>query len=263
MRKIMYVCIALSMLVAALQAEQLFAQGRGGQRGGPQQGMRGQGNQYGSGLQSGAMQGQMMQNRYRWGQYGSGNRGGSMQQGRLSSGSGGQQYGRGQQGQQRGRRGSGQSGSVRGGNITTTNEPLSQSETERLLLMREEEKLARDVYLALGQKWNTPVFPNIARSETRHMAAIKGLLDRYGLQDPVVVDTPGRFTNPKLAQLYDDLVQTGMASAADAYRVGVQIEELDIGDLKEGLAATTHSDIRMVYQNLLRASQNHLRAFSR
>ena len=263
MRKIMYVCVMLSMLVIALQAEQLLAQGRGGRRGGPQQGMRGQGNHYGSGLQSGAMQGQMMQSRYRWGQYGSGNRGGSMQQGRFSSGSGGQQYGRGQQGQQRGRRGSGQSGSVRGGNITTTNEPLSQSETERLLLMREEEKLARDVYLALGQKWNTPVFPNIARSETRHMAAIKGLLDRYGLEDPVAVDTPGKFTNPELAQLYDKLVQTGMGSVADAYRVGVQIEELDIADLEEGLAATTHSDIRMVYQNLLRASQNHLRAFSR
>jgi hypothetical protein len=144
-----------------------------------------------------------------------------------------------------------------------TNGPLSQSETERLLLMREEEKLARDVYMALGQKWATPVFANIARSETRHMAAVKGLIDRYGLQDPVIVDTPGKFTNPKLAQLYDELVHRGRQSVADAYQVGVKIEELDIADLEEGLAATTHSDVRMVYQNLLRASQNHLRAFSR
>lgn len=263
MRNVMYVCIALSVLVVALQAEQLFAQGRGGRRGGPQQGMRGQGNQYGSGLQSGAMQGQMMQNGYRWGQYGAGNRNGSMQQQCLGNGPGGRQFGRGQQGQQRGRRGAGPSDASTSGNATVTNGPLSEPEEERLLLMREEEKLARDVYLVLGKTWNTPVFANIARSETRHMAAVKGLLDRYGLQDPVVVDTPGKFTNPKLAQLYDDLVKTGMASAADAYRVGVQIEELDIADLKEGLAATTHSDIQLVYQNLLRASQNHLGAFSR
>jgi hypothetical protein len=263
MRKLIKVCVALSVLVTALQAERSSAQGRGGRRGGGQQGMRGQGSQFGLGLQSGAAQGQMMQNRYRWGQYGSGNRNGSMQQGRLRNGSGSQPYGRGQQGQQRGRGGSGQSGSVRGGNVTITNGPLSQPETEHLLLMREEEKLARDVYLALGQKWNTPVFANIARSETRHMAAIKGLLDRYGLQDPVVEDAPGKFTNPKLAQIYEELVQTGMVSAADAYRVGVQIEELDIADLKEGLAATTHGDIRMVYQNLIQASQNHLQAFSR
>jgi len=263
MRKLMYVCVALPVLVIALQAEQSFAQGRGGGRGGGQQGMRGRGNQYGSGFQSGATQGQMMQNRYRWGQYRSGNQGGSMQQQRLGSGLGGQQYGRGQQGQQRGRRGTGQSGPQRGSNATVTNGRLSQSETDTLLLMREEEKLARDVYLALGQKWNTPVFANIAQSEARHMAAIKGLLDRYGLQDPVVVDTPGKFTNPKLAQLYEELVQAGMTSVVDAYQVGVQIEELDIADLKEGLAATTHADVRVVYQNLLRASQNHLRAFSR
>ncbi|NQT13892.1 MAG: DUF2202 domain-containing protein [Planctomycetes bacterium] len=139
---------------------------------------------------------------------------------------------------------------------------MSQQEIESILLMREEEKLARDVYLTLGQQWNVPIFANIARSESRHMAAIKGLVQRYGLQDPVVDDTPGVFTNPKLAQLYDDLVRTGSASVADAYGVGVKIEELDIADLQEGLTTVTHSDIQRVYRNLLRGSQNHLRAFS-
>ena len=263
MRKLMYASLALSVLLMAAQVEPSYAQGRRGQRGGPQQGMRGQGNQFRSGAQAGAMQGQMMQNAYRWGQQGSGNRRAGAQQQCVGNGSGSRQFGNGQQGPQRGRRGSGRSGSPRSGNVATANVALSQSETEQLLLMREEEKLARDVYLALGEKWDTPVFTNIARSETRHMTVVKGLLDRYGLQDPIADDTPGKFTNAEIAKLYHELVQTGMTSATDAFRVGVQIEELDIADLKEGLADTTHNDIRMVYQNLLRASQNHLRAFSR
>ena len=58
---------------------------------------------------------------------------------------------------------------------------LSADEKKGLLLMREEEKLARDVYMALYKQWRLPIFSNIAASEQRHMDAIRTLLDRYGL----------------------------------------------------------------------------------
>lgn len=270
MKKLIGISAALCVLLIGLGASESFAQGRGSQRGGGQEGMRGRGGggQNGYGGQAGATQGRMMQNRYRWGQSGLGSQSGMMQQQRFRDGSGagrsgyGRQGGNMRQGQMQGRQVSGRAGAGQRGNSTAKGGPLSQQEIESVLLMREEEKLARDVYLVLGQQWNASIFANIARSESRHMAATEGLIHRYGLQDPVVNDTPGVFTNPKLAQLYDNLVRAGSTSATDSYKVGVKIEELDIADLQEGLTTVTHSDIQRVYRNLLRASQNHLRAFT-
>jgi len=138
---------------------------------------------------------------------------------------------------------------------------LSDAEIENLLFMREEEKLARDVYLTLSQSWGLPIFQNIARSETTHMAALKTLIDRYGLADPALSET-GVFTDPTLQQLYDQLVSEGSQSLADALRVGAAIEEIDILDLQTHLAETEQADIQQVYGLLLKGSRNHLRAFT-
>jgi len=146
---------------------------------------------------------------------------------------------------------------------TATLAPLSDAEKEALLFMREEEKLARDVYAALYTKWNIPVFSNIAASETRHMASIKTLLDRYGLADPVAVDTPGVFVNVELQAAYTQLVAQGSQSLMEALKVGVTIETLDIEDLEEVLTISTHPDVTQVAGNLLRGSQNHMEAFTR
>jgi len=53
-----------------------------------------------------------------------------------------------------------------------------------LTYIREEEKLARDVYLYLYDMWGSSIFDNISVSEQAHMDAIKTLIDRYGLDDP-------------------------------------------------------------------------------
>jgi len=139
---------------------------------------------------------------------------------------------------------------------------LSDVEKEHLLLMREEEKLARDVYQALNATWNHRTFSNISKSEQQHMDALKRLLDTYGLADPAAGKKPGEFTNEKLQGLYTELVQKGALSLSDALAVGVEIEKLDIADLEEALSKTTNSDLTFVYKNLLRGSQNHLEAFS-
>jgi len=139
---------------------------------------------------------------------------------------------------------------------------LSDVEKEHLLLMREEEKLARDVYQALNAKWNNQKFSNISKSEQQHMDSLKVLLDKYGLADPTAGKKPGEFTNKKLQGLYTELVQKGSRSLSDALAVGVEIEKLDIADLEEALSKTTNSDLTFVYKNLLRGSKNHLEAFS-
>lgn len=138
---------------------------------------------------------------------------------------------------------------------------LTPGEIAGLTFMREEEKLARDVYLTLNEAWNLQVFGNIARSEQTHMDAIGTLLTRYGIADPAAGNGVGEFTNPDLQALYDQLVAQGDQSLANALRVGAAIEEIDIRDLIEELAAVEHSDIQRVYERLEQGSENHLRAF--
>ncbi len=137
---------------------------------------------------------------------------------------------------------------------------ISESEADGLLFMREEEKLAHDIYSELYSLWGLPIFENIAISESAHMEAVKTLLDIYELEDPAD-DQPGVYTNPALQELYNELIARGSSSLAEALKVGAAIEEIDIQDLQTRLAQTDNLDIQQVYNNLLRGSENHLRAF--
>lgn len=141
-------------------------------------------------------------------------------------------------------------------------EPLTQAEIDGLLFMREEEKLAQDVYLALYEQWGQRVFSTIASSEAKHMDSVLDLIEAYGLDDPALSEA-GKFANADLQALYDQLVAQGSASLVGALRVGAAIEEIDILDLRQHLAETEQSAIVEVYTNLERASQNHLRAFAK
>jgi hypothetical protein len=128
--------------------------------------------------------------------------------------------------------------------------------------MREEEKLARDVYLTLHDIWGTTVFANIATSEQQHMDAILSLLITYKLPDPTVGKMVGEFVNVELQALYNTLIERGKRSALDALLVGGIIEETDIVDLNAAIATARPSNIDKVYTNLLNGSYNHLRAFA-
>lgn len=137
---------------------------------------------------------------------------------------------------------------------------LTEEEISTLQFMREEEKLARDVYLELYDIWGLQIFNNIARAEQTHTDAVKTLIDRYGITDNFSSEY-GVFINPDLQALYDQLVAQGSRSIGDAIKVGAAIEEIDIIDLEKSLAETDKADIIRVYQNLLKGSYNHLRAF--
>jgi hypothetical protein len=143
---------------------------------------------------------------------------------------------------------------------TTVNQPLSEVEISWLLQMREEEKLARDVYTKLYQDFGLIVFDRISKSEQTHFDAIKNLLDRYNIAYPKEDNVVGIFANENIQSSYDELT-SNILSAVEALNVGVSIESLDISDLEEALVATEHKDIDRVYANLLEGSFNHLDAF--
>ena len=138
---------------------------------------------------------------------------------------------------------------------------LTEDEAAGLLFMCEEEKLAHDVYMALYEQWGQPIFKNIVASEQVHTDTVKLLLDKYEIPDPAEVSALGQFSDQDLQALYDQLVEIGSASLADALMVGTAVEEIDILDLEKYIAQTELADITQVYENLLAGSRNHLRSF--
>ena len=173
----------------------------------------------------------------------------------------GEAFNQGNRGQGQGGRGAGGKGASEIANLPpATPGELSTEESEALLYMREEEKLAHDVYVAMYAQWSLPIFQNISQSEQAHTEAVKALLDRYGLDDPASSEI-GVFTNPDLQALYRELTARGSQSLAEALKVGAAIEEIDILDLPSHLAQADNADIQQVFNNLLNGSYNHLRAF--
>lgn len=139
---------------------------------------------------------------------------------------------------------------------------LTEDEVHGLIWMREEEKLAMDVYDLFYEMYSLQIFDNISNSEFRHTESVLSLLSFYGIEDPAL-DSSGQFSDPELQQLYDDLVGMGSESEEEALKTGALIEEVDIIDLVEEMEATSNVNILRVYENLLEGSMRHLVAFVR
>jgi hypothetical protein len=133
-------------------------------------------------------------------------------------------------------------------------------EKQSLAFMREEEKMARDVYLKFNRDYGQNVFSNIASSEQTHMDAVLNLMYVYNVND-TSTGVEGTFNNTDLQALYDILIDMGSTSLEDAYLAAALIEETDIRDLEvfeEGIEA---QDILDTYDSLLCGSRNHLRSY--
>lgn len=138
---------------------------------------------------------------------------------------------------------------------------VTADEAAGLLFMREEEKMARDVYTYFNEKYQLPVFKNIAKSESAHLAAVYNLIVGFGITDNSTND-PGVFTNETLRDLYQKLIAMGDVSVEEALKAGVLIEQTDISDLAAQLTEVENSSVKTVYAHLLAASNIHLKAFT-
>ncbi len=138
---------------------------------------------------------------------------------------------------------------------------LTEAEVSSLMEMREEEKLAREVYLFLFQKHNHRIFSNIAKSEDAHTRAVLYLINGFGLADPTPAETT-EFNNPLFTEMYAQLTAKGSENLVEALKVGAFIEETDIADLQRHIAETENATVAKVYGNLLRGSKFHLKAFT-
>jgi hypothetical protein len=136
---------------------------------------------------------------------------------------------------------------------------LSTQEAQQLIFLREEEKVARDVYDRLYEIWGLFAFDNISNAEQNHMDAVLAQLNKYGLEDPVLQS--GVFSDTELQSLYDNLLNRGAVSQIEALQTGALIEEVDMQDIKRMRESTTHDDLISLYDRLACGSRNHLRAF--
>jgi hypothetical protein len=138
---------------------------------------------------------------------------------------------------------------------------LTAPQRSTLAAMAQEEKLAHDLYVAFADRYDAAVFDRIARSETRHLSAVRTLLERYSLADPTADKPAGQFGDPTVQATYDRLLAQGGTGLAAALEVGRQVETSDITDLRAALEGLTAPDVTQLYTHLLHASQRHLAAF--
>ena len=139
--------------------------------------------------------------------------------------------------------------------------PLTTQEKADILFLREEEKLARDVYLFSYDLYRHIIFNNISNSEQTHMSSVYTLIMKYNLSDPAGGKQRGEFENAVLQNLYDSLASQSSVSLLAALKVGAAIEDLDINDLSTNISHTTKADLLEVYSSLQCGSRNHLRNF--
>lgn len=146
----------------------------------------------------------------------------------------------------------------------TAQEQLSTAEVATLSRMRDEERMARDLYQAFIDAYGSVrPFSNIVYSEQRHYDAIGTMLDRFGVDDPSAGLPTGTYADAEIQALYDSWLAQGSTSLRDAYAVGVELETADIADLEDAIDESGNASLDATYQNLLDASRNHLSAFQR
>ena len=161
---------------------------------------------------------------------------------------------------------------------------LDYNEKTHLFFMREEEKLARDVYQTLGTMYpDSAIFGNIDDSEQQHMTAVKAMIEKYGYEDPNTNDNVGAYTGEDFGwyftEKYNQLVERASISELEAYYVGAFIEELDMMDINQcpqvivetdngindvpecGKVYTDNADIQRLYSSLLDGSDSHLEGY--
>lgn len=145
--------------------------------------------------------------------------------------------------------------------MTDVDDTISKQEIENLQFLKEEEKLARDVYLFSYDLYGQNIFKNISNSEQSHMNSVSVIMEKYGIKD-LSFDERGKFSNLELQQLYDDLVDLSKISLENALTVGATVEDLDINDLNNFISNADHQDMIEMYQLLNCGSRNHLRAYT-
>jgi hypothetical protein len=154
-------------------------------------------------------------------------------------------------------------GTCLGQGVTAQQGTLTGAQKTALASMAQQEKLARDLYAQFAARYDAVVFNHVAAAQSRHLATVRTLLQRYGVADPTANQSAGTFTDPAVQAAYDRLLAQGEQSLSAALSAGQQVERAGIDDLKAALDGVTAPDVKQVYLGLIAGSERHLTAFAR
>jgi len=111
----------------------------------------------------------------------------------------------------------------------------------------QDEYLARAEYeWIIGSFGSARPFTNIMRAEETHVEALLPLFEAYGIASPTDEG---------------DSLAVAVASLTEAYQAGVNAEVNNIAMYETFLDQELPDNVRVVFESLMRASENHLRAF--
>ena len=134
-----------------------------------------------------------------------------------------------------------------------------------LAYMYDEERLAKEVYLAIYAKQPVSQLSKIAsKAEVRHIDAVKDLAQRYGVATPY--QQAGQYATAHIQSLYNELYAKGIRSKKDALEVGCIVEVVDVNDLNNYINEAQRAnaqDVVQTYNFLRKGSYNHYWAFDR
>jgi len=158
-----------------------------------------------------------------------------------------------------------QNSSMLGTAVTSSSSSINSDVKSSLAYMYEEERLANEVYLSVYKKQPVQQLYRIgSNSERRHIDAVKSLAQKYGVATSP--QTVGRYSNPHIQSLFNQLYQKGIRSQKDALEVGCIVEVTDVNDLNKYIAQAESAwatDVVQTYEFLRRGSYNHYWAFDR
>jgi hypothetical protein len=129
---------------------------------------------------------------------------------------------------------------------------------DALRYIREEVKLARDLYKALAGIWQLDVFKKAVNSKQSLMDAVSYLLKQHGIDEPE--EAACKYANADLRELYSYLIDQGKVSRNNAIDVTILIEQTVIADLNDVILQTNEKDVQKVLTLLMKGSEKHLHA---
>ena len=120
---------------------------------------------------------------------------------------------------------------------------------DMLTYAQQDEYLAKAEYAAILKTYGTQrVFSNISRAEDTHIRLLTPILEKYN----VTAVTSDTLPSPVIPE-----------SLKSAYAIGVQTEIENIDMYERFLKADLPADVESAFLQLMRASENHLKAFER
>lgn len=144
--------------------------------------------------------------------------------------------------------------------VLTVTDSLSADEIEFQFALREDEKMARDLYTVFAAKYSTaPQIDRIAAAENSHIACVEAVLDYYEISYPAMTAAAGLFEDAKRQAIYNELADKS-GTLLEVYATMAAVEEESVSAYKSVQSEITNENIALVITNMIKASSNHLKA---